>query len=177
MARVLLDACILYPSVTRELLVGAARLGLFQPLWSARILGEWWHTAQKYGVAALAEIEIALLRAEWPEAEVAADLALEARLALPDAGDHHVLAVAINGRADELLTRNLKDFPTRVLARHGIVRREPDGFFLEMGETLDGVVARVYAKAQQMEKAPLSCRSMLKKAGLPKLGKRYQALT
>lgn len=174
MARVLLDACLLYPSVTRELLLGAARLGHFQPLWSERILGEWRYTARKYGVGAQAEIEIALLRVEWPTSEISENLALEASLTLPDADDCHVLAAAITGNAQELLTRNLKDFPTRVLAKYDIIRREPDGFLLEIGAELAEVVATVYGRARQMEKAPANCRSMLKKAGLPRLGKAFQ---
>ncbi|MBL3553988.1 PIN domain-containing protein, partial [Rhodovulum sulfidophilum] len=39
--KVLLDACVLYPTVLREILLGVARRGGFTPLWSARILEEW----------------------------------------------------------------------------------------------------------------------------------------
>jgi len=176
MDRVLLDACILYPSVTRELLIGAAKQGFFTPLWSARILEEWRHTARRYGIGPVADIEIALLRVGWPKAEVVPNEALEATLALPDRNDRHVLAAAITGGAQELLTRNLKDFPTRVLARHQLVRREPDGFLLEMGDRLSPVVTVVYQRAQEMGGEAISCRRLLKRAGLPKLGKYFQAL-
>src|SRR5690606_27704598 len=36
--RVLIDACVLFPTVLREMVVGAAAAGGFAPLWSARIL-------------------------------------------------------------------------------------------------------------------------------------------
>ncbi|MEN8935202.1 MAG: PIN domain-containing protein, partial [Planktotalea arctica] len=39
--KLLLDTCVLYPTVMREMLIGAARAGAFEPLWSARILEEW----------------------------------------------------------------------------------------------------------------------------------------
>lgn len=173
MNRVLLDACVLYPSITRALLIGAANAGLFQPLWSARILDEWQHTAARRGVGPQADIEIALLRANWPKAEVLPDEELTARLVLPDRNDRHVFAAAITGGAHELLTRNLKDFPPRVLARSGIIRREPDGFLLEMAEGMAAVVDDVHHKAEAMAGAKIARRSLLKKAGLPRLGKYF----
>ena len=33
--KVLIDACVLYPTVMRELVLGAAGQGLFTPLWVA----------------------------------------------------------------------------------------------------------------------------------------------
>src|SRR5690606_10011196 len=35
MVRAVLDACVLYPTVLREILIGAADAGLYAPLWSA----------------------------------------------------------------------------------------------------------------------------------------------
>ena len=53
-------------------------------------------------------------------------------LSLPDPDDRHVLAAAIAGGADTLVTLNRADFPTRTLARHGVLLREPDGFLVEL---------------------------------------------
>jgi predicted nucleic acid-binding protein len=39
---------------------------------------------------------------------------------LPDPADRHVLAAAIRGRADVIVTMNLKDFPAGTLAPYGI---------------------------------------------------------
>ena len=39
--RVLIDACVLYPTVMREVVLGVAAQGLFTPRWSPRILEEW----------------------------------------------------------------------------------------------------------------------------------------
>ena len=47
--RVLIDACVLYPTVMREVILGAARLGLFEPRWSDRILEEWARATVKLG--------------------------------------------------------------------------------------------------------------------------------
>ena len=120
--RVALDACVLFPTVMREMLLGAAAAGGFAPVWSARILEEWARATRRLpeGAEAVARAEIALLRAAWPEAEVAVDADLVERLSLPDPDDRHVLAAAIAGGAEVLLTLNRADFPTRTLARHGI---------------------------------------------------------
>ena len=51
--KVFLDACVLYPPLVRALLLGAAEAGLFVPLWSARVFGEWRiAVASKQGMAA-----------------------------------------------------------------------------------------------------------------------------
>ena len=173
--RILLDTCVLYPTVMREVLLGAARAGLFTPLWSNRIFDEWRRATEKKedGFAAQAGVEIALTGAAWPDAMVPFDHADE--LWLPDANDIHVLAAAINGKADQLVTANIKDFPTRILTQHGILRRDPDGFLVELAhahpDQLDAVVAQVLSKANAMSDASFTARSLLKKTRLPRLGK------
>jgi predicted nucleic acid-binding protein len=172
--RALLDACVLVPSVQRGLLLGAAAAGGFAPLWSARILEEWARASRRLpGLAeAEARAEIAAMRARWPEAEVAPDPALEAGLALPDPGDVHVLAAAIAGGADTLVTRNRADFPTRALARHGLTLRDPDGLLLELHAA--GLPVAALAEAARSRGAAgqgPALRPFLKRAGLPRLGK------
>lgn len=174
--RVLLDACVLFPSVLREMLVGTAAAGGLSPLWSARILEEWARATRRLpeGAEAAARAEIARLRDRWPEAEVAVPEELVATLALPDPDDRHVLAAAIAGGAEVLLTLNRADFPTRSLARHGILLREPDGFLLELaheGIDLAAVARAVRGRAEAASGRPQALRPLLKRAGLPRLGK------
>jgi predicted nucleic acid-binding protein len=173
--RVLLDANVLVPSVLRETLLGAAAAGAFVPLWSARILKEWARATRRLpeGAEAVARAEIAALRVAWPAAEIPRDADLEALLALPDPHDVHVLAAAITGGADVILTCDRAGFPGRTLARHGLIARRPDGFLCEIhGERdLGPVVAAVQARAEAASGRPRSLRPMLKRAGLPRLGK------
>ena len=49
-------------------------------------------------------------------------------LTLPDPNDRHVLAAAIKGRADLIVTTNLKRFPPDMLGRWGIEAQHPDDF-------------------------------------------------
>ncbi|MEM1066527.1 MAG: PIN domain-containing protein [Pseudomonadota bacterium] len=175
--RVLIDANVLYPTVLREIVLGVAAAGGFTPLWSARILEEWALAAAKRAPEdeAVARGEIALLRAAWPAAEVAQAPKIEARLWLPDPGDVHVLAAAVAGQADVILTQNLRDFPLRVLAAEGIGLSAPDPFLMNaFGEDPEGVrsvVAKVHGTAERLAGAPIVQRTLLKRARLPRLGK------
>ena len=53
--KAVLDACVIYPTVLREILTGVAALGLYEPLWSDRILREWTRATAKLGALAQAE--------------------------------------------------------------------------------------------------------------------------
>jgi len=174
--RVLIDACVLYPTVLRRLVLGLAATGAFTPLWSARILEEWARAAARDGPAseAVARGEIAAARARFPAAEVAPAPGVEAGLALPDPDDLHVLAAAIAGGADELLTLNLRDFPIRALGVHDVLRRHPDEFLLEAFHAdpaaVGAIVGEVHGGAVA-DGIALGRRALLKKARLPRLGK------
>ncbi len=175
--KAVLDACVLYPTVLREILIGVAKAGLYTPLWSGRILEEWARATRKIGPQAegQARTEVALLTAGFPKANVAAQPGLEARLHLPDDNDIHVLAVAIAGSADAIITFNARDFPRHTLASEGIARRDPDGFLWEMWShnpaSVEDVVTSVHATAERLSGMALLPRSFLKKAGLPRLAK------
>lgn len=175
--KVLLDACVLYPTVMREVVLSAAAEGLFQPLWSPRILEEWARATVKLGPGAEAQArgEIALLRARWPQAAVSHAPSLEARLWLPDPADIHVLAAAIAGHADLIVTLNAKDFPRQILSEEGLARLDPDQFLLKLHADHPEQVARaaeaVRLEAERLSGAAWDIRSLMKKAHLPRLGK------
>jgi len=174
--RIVLDACVLFPTVLREILIGTAATGAFTPLWSPRILEEWARATRRLppGAEAIARAEIAILRADWPASEVAPPPDLVETLSLPDADDRHVLAAAIAGDADVLMTLNTRDFPSRTLARHGILLRGPDGFLAELnagGVDMTTISGRVQARAEAASGRPRPLRALLKRAGLPRLGK------
>lgn len=179
--KLLLDTCVLYPTVMREMLLGAARLGHFTPLWSARILGEWERAALKLGPegAAQAKAEIVLIRANWPKAEVAPAPGIQARLWLPDSADTHVLAAAIAGHADGIVTVNNKDFPRHTLAEEGLERFGPDEllyrFWLADSAGMETLGARVLAEANRLSGGCWEMRPLLKKARLPRLAKALSA--
>lgn len=179
--KLVLDACVLYPTVLREILMGCAAAGLYTPVVSERILREWVRATAKLGPVqqALAEGEAAQLRAQFPQAMVREQPGIEARLLLPDPNDVHVLAVAIGGHADGIVTFNAADFPRHVLAEEGIVRRDPDGFLWELWsaepEAVAGVIARVQAKASQLAGQSFTRKGLLKRVRLNRLARAMEA--
>lgn len=181
--KAVLDACVLYPSVLREILQGVAAKGLFEPLWSDRILGEWTRATAKLGPLAQAqsEMEAAQFRAAFPRGFVREHLNIEARLALPDVNDVHVFAVAIAGNADCIITFNAKDFPRHLLAEEGVERRDPDGFLWQLWSfhpaEVTEVVSRTHAKAESILGEPIELKKLLKRAQLPRLAKAMLSAT
>jgi hypothetical protein len=171
-----LDACVLYPTVTREVLLGCAAAGLFRPLWSPRVLEEWVRAAARAPDGEMvARGEVATLRARWPQAEVRPGEATAARMWLPDPDDVHVLAAASDAGADRLVTFNLRDFPRSEVAAEGVVAEGPDAFvmglWLEAPDAVAGAAEAVRAEVERASGQSQPMRALMKRAKLPRLGK------
>ncbi len=181
--KVLLDTCVIYPTVMREMLIGVAGQGLYEPLWSARILEEWARAARKIGPGGemQARSEIAVLSSQWAQAEVSWPPSLEDRLWLPDPADTHVLAAAIAGSADVIVTNNAKDFPRGILSEEGLSRTDPDAFLLGFCQSdpdaVEYVATQVLKEARRLSGDDWTVRALMKKARLPRLGKHLSHLS
>ncbi|WP_099827159.1 RSP_2648 family PIN domain-containing protein [Oceaniglobus indicus] len=175
--RAVLDANVLFPTVLREILIGVAAAGVYRPLWSPRILEEWARATNKLGPGAedVARGEIALLRAAWPEASVLPRDGDLARLWLPDADDVHVLAAAVAGSADVIVTLNARDFPRHILSEEGVSRQDADQFLRSVwdgnADAVARVVRQVHAKAEELSGETLELRALLKRARLPRFAR------
>lgn len=129
----LLDACVLVPIALADTFLRLAEAGLYRPLWSSTILDEM--------VAAVEEIHPDLadgrarrraevMRKAFEDACVTGWEPLLAGIDLPDVDDRHVVAAAQRGRADIIVTFNLRDFPTTILDDLDIEIQHPDEFLL-----------------------------------------------
>ncbi|WP_323715630.1 RSP_2648 family PIN domain-containing protein [Paracoccus aminovorans] len=169
--KAVLDACVLFPTVLREILIGAAAAGLYQPAWSQRILDEWRHAAARQGLEAGAEI--ALLESRLPQARVAPSGGAEG-LDLPDPADRHVVEAALTAGAGTIITANLRDFPRGALAALGLQAVHPDEFlrdlYLRAPEPLLAAVEATEARAR-VAGAALTRKELMRRARLPRLAK------
>ena len=175
--RVLLDTCVLVPSHIRSILIRLAEHNLFFPLWSEKIFEEWEFFVSKNRIECIdsTRIEILLMKSDWKSSLVPSDITLEETLFLPDENDRHVLASAINGDAQLLLTNNLKDFPSRVLVKFGIIPRNVDSFLLELffdhPEIVKSIIQKVFDSKNGKSFNTYFKKSVLKRYDLPRLAK------
>ncbi len=139
----LLDTNVLYPAGLRDLLLRLADRHLLAPLRSADIHAEWMRNllADRPDIDA-AELDRtrAVMDEHFPDAVVTGYEAIAAGLDLPDPDDRHVLAAAIRGGADVIVTRNLRDFPVDRLAPDALAAQHPDAFIAGLFESDPGAV-------------------------------------
>lgn len=126
-----LDANVLYPAPIRDVLMQLAYSGIYVAKWSAEIHNEWVNALlrnEPHRERAVLERTRDRMNAAIRDCLVSGYEELIPSLTLPDPYDRHVLAAAIVGRCDVIVTRNLHDFPQTALAPFGIEAQDPDEF-------------------------------------------------
>jgi hypothetical protein len=127
----LLDANVLYPAPLRDYLLHLASLSIYVPLWTAAIQEEWIRNLLKarpdISRTALESTQRSMDKA-FPGSNITGYESLIRNISLPDPGDRHVLAAAIKGEAQVIVTANIKDFPKDTLIIYSIRAEHPDVF-------------------------------------------------
>jgi predicted nucleic acid-binding protein len=135
----------------RDLLVRLAQAGLVRALWTETIHDEWTRNVLANNPHVTAE-RLARTRSLMNDAVrdclVTGYEDLINSLTLPDPDDRHVLAAAIRGGANTIVTFNLTDFPEETLARYGIEAQHPDDFLTCLLDLAASAVC-VVVKAQR----------------------------
>lgn len=178
---VLCDANVLYSILMTDLILSLGEAGLFRPRWTNEIHEEW--------VRNVLENQPERTREDLERRRTFMDQAIDhdliegyqhhiANLNLPDPDDRHVLAAAIEARAEIILTYNLRDFPATVLSNFGISALHPDEFLCQQIAAEPTLVMEVIEQMRNKRKQPeLSQEQLFDKLirlGIPKFVKRLR---
>lgn len=153
----LLDANVLYPAPMRDVLIQLALTDMFKAKWSADIHREWIEAIllnDPHRDRAALERTRDLMNQATRDCLVSGYDILIPSLELPDPDDHHVLAAAIVGRCDVIVTQNLKDFPDEALEAYGIETLHPDEFLSNHLALAPGLFCSVIRKIRARLKSP-----------------------
>ena len=160
-----LDANVIVPVAATDLLLRLAARELFRTLWSARIMDEPFHSIRKIHPE-FTDVQIrkrlTALNEAFDDALVIGWENIEGSLDLPDIDDRHVLACAIVGGADAIVTNNMDDFPVTVLALFGLEAIELDDFLLDLiDHSPDEVVTAIQEIARDTTNPAISASEVL----------------
>lgn len=153
----LYDACVLYPAPIRDVLMHLALSDIYHARWTNAIHDEWIRSVLKNRpdlTRAQLERTRDLMNAHARDALVQGFEDLIPSLSLPDPDDRHVLAAAIRGRVDVIVTYNTKDFPVERAAYYGIEIQHPDEFLIHVFDLSPGAVLGALQRLRQTLKNP-----------------------
>jgi predicted nucleic acid-binding protein len=127
----LLDACVLAPMPLCDTLLRLAEYPAFyRPLWSEEILREVGAVLDKLGYSEKQrDRRINAMRAAFPEALIKLPAKLDS-FNCPDENDRHVMAAAVRGQANAIITQNVKHFPSQCIEEYGLLCQTPDDFLV-----------------------------------------------
>ena len=126
----LLDANVLYPAYLRDALLRLAEAEIYQVRWSRQILDEMARNVLENNPELPEERIERLVRTmerAFPEAMVTRHEPLVPSMT-NDPKDRHVMAAAVRGRADVIVTLNVRDFSPEACEPHDVDVQTPDEF-------------------------------------------------
>lgn len=172
----------LYPQAVMDALLSLATAGLFAAKWTTRIEEEWIGALERQRPELVGRLAIRrdAMRDAVPDWDVPVSAwePLVHALMLPDAGDRHVLAAAVAGHADCIVTSNLRHFPDDAVRPYGVEVVDPDRFIVNQWD-LDPLVAmaafkRMRARWKRPQATPEDFAHALERGGLPLTAQRLR---
>jgi predicted nucleic acid-binding protein len=156
----LYDACVLYPAPIRDVLMRLALTDVYRARWTHMIHEEWINALlEKRLDLERAQLERTrdLMNAHVRDALITGFEDLIPSLQLPDPEDRQVLAAAIRGRVDVIVTYNLKDFPEAVLTAYDLEVQHPDEFLTHVIDLAPGsVVEAIKGQRASLKNPPVA---------------------
>lgn len=179
---VVLDACVLYSIAMTDALLSLATAGLFAAKWTTKIEQEWIRALENSRPDLVGRLvdRRDCMRAAIPDWEVspAQWQCLDLSVTLPDPDDLHVLAAAIAGHADCIVTDNLRDFPADILNNFELEAIDPDTFIINQWDlhpvAVISAFKRMRARRKKPESTPEEFAAALDNAGLPNTADRLR---
>lgn len=152
----ILDANTLYPMLVRDLLLSLATAGLYHARWTTAIHAEWTRNLAKNRPEIAPHLPgiVAAMDSAVPDCIVENYQPLIGCVALPDTNDQHVVAAAIAGHADAIVTFNIKHFPADVLSPHGIEIQHPDDFVMNQLQLQELIAIQAIKKCAHGGRSP-----------------------
>lgn len=154
---VIYDACVLYPAPLRDFLMHLALTDLYRARWTDMIHDEWTRNLLKQRQD-LKPTDLdrtrSLMNANVRDSLVTGFEHLIPSVELPDVDDRHVVAAAIHGGANMIVTFNLKDFPREQLSRHNLTAQHPDDFIFDLLDLHPARVCEAAAKHRRSLRNP-----------------------
>jgi len=170
-----LDACVLVPIALADTLLRLAEADLYRPLWSDRVLDEMVEAIEVVHpdlALGAARARADAMQHAFDDACVTGWQSLESGIVLPDPDDRHVVAAAARGRADMIVTANLRDFPAESLGDVGLEVQHPDDFLLnQLDLEPDRTMASLHRQAAAMKRPAMTTPALLEhlaKCGVPR---------
>jgi hypothetical protein len=159
-----------------------ATTGLFAAKWTVRIEQEWIRALERQRPDLIGKLEYRRdrMRDAVPDWEIpdSAWRAIEPTIVLPDPQDAHVLAAAIAGHADCIVTSNLRHFPLAILAPYGIEVVDPDRFIVNQWDLSPLIAVAAFkhmrARWRKPEATPEDFAQALERGGLPTTAQRIR---
>ncbi len=173
-----LDTNALYGEYLCDTLLRLADAGTYRPQWSARVLEELERNlVEKAGLATeSARCRIGAMQRAFPDAEVRGYEALVGSMTC-DAKDRHVLAAAVRGQSEVLVTFNGDDFPEGSTAPYDIEVISTDDFLLDQLDLYPAITVAVLRRQASDYAAPAMMEQLLDAlaiAGVPKFAAEVQ---
>lgn len=170
MFTVVLDTCVLWPSVQRDFLLSLAVETLYRPLWSETLLDELeYHEAAKLvargadkaDAEARASHLLKQMRSAFEDALVEGWEPHEGTFGLPDPDDEHVLAAAVVGGAAAIVTDNVKDFPRAKVPQHILILKPAQFAADTVATDPEGALRALSAVSRRRRNPPQSVDELL----------------
>ncbi|MGH2963704.1 MAG: PIN domain-containing protein [Solirubrobacterales bacterium] len=169
--RAVLDTNVLFPFSLRDTLWRLAEPAptpspapLYIPLWSERILNEMVRNLVEDGRMDQdrADRLAVLMRSAFENASVGKDAVAALEGSMTDRGDRHVLAAAVAGGAEAIITFNLDHFPREACEPFGVEPTHPGEFLLALyGIAPELVVEEVRRQAADLTNPPWSFEDLI----------------